>query len=392
MILEANINNRNNEAELGLDDLTQRLLDLYQRDFPIVSRPFADMAEQLGCLEPEVLSKLLELKDNGIVTRIGPVFDHKKAGASLLAAVSVPEDQVEQVAQQINDYAEVNHNYGREHAYNLWFVVTAPSKRYLHLVLDHMEHTIGYPILRLPMEKAYHIDLGFHVGQHRTAKPFIQHIKDSATKMVKNAKEKEKPQAVLLLSEPDQKKLRALIQQGFPLTRKPFERLAQLLGFDDETVIINTIRFWLDSGLIKRIGLVTNHHSLGFKSNAMVVWDIPEDQVDRVGEQFKESGLVSLCYKRKRQLPEWPYNLFCMIHSRDRETVTDHIEKLVALAGLEDIQKDVLVSTCQYKQKGGAYVSAPNSSHTPIEVTAANSDSLPMVSESQLKAQGGSFL
>lgn len=368
MTIEAHLHSSKAQDNVVLDDLSSSLLDVYQRDFPITSRPFAAMADALGCTEPDVLTKLLSLKDTGVLTRIGPVFDHKRAGSSLLAAVSVPKDQTERVAEQINGYVEVNHNYGREHEYNLWFVVTAPSKSYLSLILDDMEKAIGFPILRLPMEKAYHIDLGFHVGNHKTDRPFTQHLQKEQGK----ASESSASGQSSSLSEEMQQRLRELIQDGFPLTRKPFERLAQTLGVESEDVVIETINCWLETGLIKRIGLVTNHHRLGFRDNAMVVWNLPEEQTDAVGKIFKESGLVSLCYKRKRQLPEWPYNLYCMIHSRDRATVSAHIEKLVKKAGLDSTQRAVLFSTHQYKQKGGVYTRSVAQHTIAIQAPAAN--------------------
>lgn len=365
-----------------LDDLSSSLLDSYQRNFPITSRPFADMAEQLNCSEPDVLTKLLALKDSGMLTRIGPVFDHKRAGASLLAAVSVPSELTEKVAAQINEYEEVNHNYGREHSYNLWFVVTAPTPKFLDLILDDMEKTIGFPILRLPMEKAYHIDLGFHVGDRKTDRPFTQHLH--------NTNNRESGEKIRLIESGDvlsdylQQRLRELIQDGFPLTRKPFERLSQTLSQYQgeecsavtELQVIDTLNYWVQSGLIKRIGLITNHHKLGYKENAMVVWNIPEDQTDRIGKIFKESGLVSLCYKRRRQLPEWPYNLYCMIHSRDRNLVAEHIEKLVGLAELKNTEKNILFSTHQYKQKGGVYTRSQRQHKIEIASPAANLASL----------------
>jgi len=342
-----------------MDKLTQDLLDAYQRDFPITSEPFVQMAKRLGCQENELIKKLEDIKKNGIVTRIGPVFDHRRAGSSLLAAIKVPPPQLEKVAEQINQYAEVNHNYGREHAYNLWFVVTAPSKSHLNSVLDDMELTTGFPVLRLPMEKAYHIDLGFHVSADgKQQSGFISHLDQEPPPANTQNKGEQKNQDGQQISPEDQNQLRVMIQDGLPLVSKPFEFLAQALNLSESSVI-SMFEYWLESGLIKRIGLITNHHRIGFTSNAMVVWSVPDSQVDAIGEAFKQTGLVSLCYRRRRHLPEWSYNLYCMIHSRDRETVEKHIVELVSRFDLQDIPRETLFSNCQFKQKGGQYILSP---------------------------------
>jgi len=351
-----------------MDKLTQALLNTYQRNFPITSRPFAEMGRVLSFSEFEVLSKLQLFKTKGTVTRIGPVFDHRKAGASLLAAIKVPPEQLDFVAEQINQYAEVNHNYGREHDYNLWFVVTAPTQTHLQNVLNDMEQTTGMPILRLPMEKSYHIDLGFHLWTKGKLKSdFSCHADKPDTKH--DFLESVHPP----LSSAEQKQLRILVQDGLPLTQKPFADLAKRINVT-EARVLSTFKYWLNTGLIKRLGLVTNHHRLGFNSNAMIVWDISDEKVDEIGEAFKESGLVSLCYRRRRHEPEWSYNLYCMIHSRDRATVAENVATLVSLCGLQDTPKEVLFSNHQFKQKGGQYLMSTTHPVRGFQAQASNQE------------------
>ncbi len=350
----------------SLDDLSQALLNKYQKNIPVAPNPFELMAKDLECSEPDVLSNLLKLKDKGIITRIGPVFDHKRAGASLLAAVSVPDSKKKFIADLISQYKEVNHNYGREHKYNLWFVVTAPSQTHLKKVLKEIESTISYPILRLPMVKAYHIDLGFNLNHKIDKTGFNKTGFHQEGLRVTNNTRSQLPISENrdILPDKQQQELRVLIQDGLPITRSPYLRLANMLGFQDENIVMNTIQYWLNSGLIKRLGLVSNHHRLGFTSNAMVVWDLPEEHIDRVGEVFKQSGLVSLCYQRKRELPHWSYNLYCMIHSRDRNSVISDIERLKSMINIKNIKNDVLFSNHQYKQKGGMYCVKPTNKNT----------------------------
>ncbi|WP_275100426.1 Lrp/AsnC family transcriptional regulator [Sedimenticola hydrogenitrophicus] len=146
---------------IALNDLEKRLLNEYQKGLPLSPTPFADIARRLGTSEALVLKILDRLQRLGVISRVGPVFKPKQVGASTLAAMAVPEALLAAVADQISAYPEVNHNYEREDSYNLWFVVTAPSQQRLEQVLAEMERQTGYPILYLPLQKQFHIDLGF---------------------------------------------------------------------------------------------------------------------------------------------------------------------------------------------------------------------------------------
>lgn len=146
-----------------LDTLDRRLIDSYQRGLPVCTRPFHTVAERLGTSEAEVIARLERLQALGVLSRVGPVFDHARAGASLLAAVAVPEAERDAFAELINAAPGVNHNYAREHDYNLWFVMTAPDEPELEGRLDALESRLGLPILRLPMLEGFHIDLSFPI-------------------------------------------------------------------------------------------------------------------------------------------------------------------------------------------------------------------------------------
>ena len=144
-----------------LSELEMRLLNDYQRGFPMSSTPYADIARDLQVSEDDVLEGLLSLARRGMISRIGPVMRPHRAGASTLAAISVPENRLAEVAQLVSSYPEVNHNYEREHEFNLWFVVTASDQHQVRKVLEDIRQQTGLQVLDLPMEKEYHIDLGF---------------------------------------------------------------------------------------------------------------------------------------------------------------------------------------------------------------------------------------
>jgi DNA-binding Lrp family transcriptional regulator len=144
-----------------LDDLDRRLLDGHQCGLPLVPRPFAALADSLGCSESEVIARLGRLAELGAVARVGPVFRPNRVGASTLAAIAVPPERLAAVAALVNGYSEVNHNYEREHRFNLWFVLTAPDRGALGRVIEEIARRTGLEVLDLPLLAEYHIDLGF---------------------------------------------------------------------------------------------------------------------------------------------------------------------------------------------------------------------------------------
>jgi DNA-binding Lrp family transcriptional regulator len=141
--------------------LEQHLLNDFQRDMSLSVTPYADMAKQLDVSEKEVMKTIQSLQNRGVISRVGPVFRPNRIGVSTLAAMSVPEQDLECVARIISAFPEVNHNYEREHEYNLWFVVTASSEEHLDIVLYEIEQHAEYPLMSLPMLDDYFIDLGF---------------------------------------------------------------------------------------------------------------------------------------------------------------------------------------------------------------------------------------
>ncbi|CAK0756111.1 Siroheme decarboxylase NirD subunit [uncultured Gammaproteobacteria bacterium] len=146
-----------------LTPLQRSLIDIGQRGLPLVSQPYLALAEQLGVSEAEVLEALKEIKALGVLDRVGGVLASNRVTASTLAALAVPPERLNQVAALVSAFTEVNHNYEREHHYNLWFVAVAASQTRLAEVLDEIERQSGLPVLRLPQLAAYRIDLGFPV-------------------------------------------------------------------------------------------------------------------------------------------------------------------------------------------------------------------------------------
>jgi DNA-binding Lrp family transcriptional regulator len=158
----------------------------------------------------------------------------------------------------------------------------------------------------------------------------------------------------MVLSEQD-RELIAAIQGGLPLVARPYAAIAARLGLHEDEVIVRLAALQ-QAGMIKRMGVVVKHRALGYNANAMVVWDIPDAEVAHIGALLAGETCITLCYQRPRRLPEWRYNLFCMIHGRERDSVLRRLEQIVALHGLEKFPHTVLFSGRSFKQRGAHYV------------------------------------
>jgi DNA-binding Lrp family transcriptional regulator len=313
-----------------LDATNFRLLNSWQRGFPLVPRPFAEIAKACGLDEDQVIDRFGQLKSQGLIDRIGPVFRPNTVGASTLAAMAAPPERLETVARQVSGHAGVNHNYERENHYNLWFVAAAASDAALQWTLACIENETGQPVLRLPLLEEFHIDLGFDLVDHSVPREPRQG-------------------PIAPLSEPD-RRLAARVAAGLPLQPRPFAGLEL-----PEEEVIGTLRRWLDTGVVRRIGAVVRHRRLGYEANAMVVWDVPDGDAGDAGRRLAADPLVTLCYRRARALPEWPYNLYCMVHGRERASVTQAIERLCAQHGLGRHPRSVLFSQRSFSQRAARY-------------------------------------
>ena len=144
-----------------MNDLDRHLLNDFQRGLPLTPRPYAAMAERLGVSEDEIIERLRALQESGAVSRVGAVIRPHSVGVSTLAAMAVPKERLDEVADMVSGYPEVNHNYEREHHYNLWFVVATEREQRLREVLTELEARTGLKVLDLPLLEDFHIDLGF---------------------------------------------------------------------------------------------------------------------------------------------------------------------------------------------------------------------------------------
>lgn len=312
------------------------LIDRWQRGFPLEPRPYATVGRSVGLDEETTIATFERLIDDGIITRIGAIVKPHAIGASTLAAMCVPRARIDTVASQVSAEPLVNHNYEREHALNLWFVVAGPDQHALTQALARIQRTTGLGVLALPLVQAYHLDLGFSL--------------DGATKREArqvHAHADYRPCA-------DDRRVLAAIQDGLPLTVRPYREVGDALDCD-EADIITRIRGLAAAGIVTRMGCIVRHRSLGFTANAMAVWDVPEAIIDGVAARMIRNSRVTLCYRRQRRPPDWPYNLFCMVHAKTRAEALSVIDDVNAAADAFCLDHAVLFSTRCFKQRGAVF-------------------------------------
>ncbi len=337
----------------GIDAVDAALIDEYQSDFPVESRPFERVAREIAAETgvdvdaDAVLERVRNLREQGVFRRFGAVLNPPVIGSSTLAAVRAPEDRFDEIAEIINGYRQVNHNYRRDHEWNQWFVVTAGSREKRDAILAEIADRTGCEVLNLPMLTDYYIDLEFPVvNDDRFARESVAETTVSATRISEDARGDLTPlEADLLLA----------IQDGFPLSATPYADVAAEIDAEIDDVLGGVDRLLAD-GCIKRIGCVVNHIVTGFTDNCMVVWNVPDEDLDRLGETVGSLPYVTLCYHRPRR-PEqaWEYNLFTMIHGREADAVDAKIDELAA--DYLPVEHERLYSTETLKQTGAQYES-----------------------------------
>lgn len=319
------------------------LLDDWQRDLPLVPRPFAVIAERLGTSETRVLKELDALKASGAISRVGGVVRPNTLGASTLATIAAPEFRTDDVAALLSREPGINHVYLRENDFNIWFVVTGPDRAYVDEVLTRAAHATRLRVLDLRLEQAYHIDLGFRLSgraaQSHGATPLSPLPADG------------------FAIEAGDRPLVQALTDGLPLVPAPFGALADKLG-RSEAEVIERLRCLVSNGIVPRIGVIVRHRALGWRSNAMVVWDVPASDVDRVGAALAAMPGINLCYRRTRHAREWPYNLYCMVHARSRDEALALLDRASTGAGLQGVPRQILFSLRCFKQTG-ALVTTP---------------------------------
>ncbi len=303
-----------------LTKLQRQLCNELQKGLSVRLRPFDDLARFLGSDEETILRQIAQLKKDGLIRRISALINHRALGkTSTLAAVSVPQENLQEVTQAVNSLEGVSHNYLRKHHYNLWFTLQGWSAEEIALTLSNLSGHFGIDFHSLPVTHVFKLDVRFDAeGQS----PLIEESVDIP--------KSEKVQ----LSE-SEKRILSKLQQNLQVTAKPFETLSgEGFGAKEVSQIIQAL---IDKGVIRRIAAVIDHRKLGFVHNILFVSEATEGRVVEAGGRLARFRMVSHCYERKT-FEGWPYNLFAMMHAKSMGDIQRVIDKFVEAEGIESFE------------------------------------------------------
>lgn len=320
-----------------MDAINRVLLDRLQRSFPIAPEPYRNLAEGLGIDSGEVRGRIKSLKGQGLVRQISAIFNTGALGyRSSLVAMAVPEAELERAVAAINQYPGVSHNYLRPGKYNIWFTIAVPPGESLERTVEELSSSAGgWPALILPALKKYKLAVVLDV------------LEEGESALSDDLSELPKVEAHDSF-DPSAENIRVVrtIQEDLPLVERPFELWARDLNVNEEG-LLELISKWLDQGLMRRFAAVLNHRQAGFIANGMVVWSCPAERVGDYGRILASHAEVSHCYHRPAY-PDWPYNLYAMVHGRNIEECRRIAEKLAEAIHLHDYE--ILFSTKEFKK------------------------------------------
>ena len=389
-----------------MDEVGRAIVDLLQDGLEVCERPFAAPAAALGIEEAALVERVRRLREAGTLTRFGPMYDAERLGGAVtLAAMQVPAERFDTVAAEVSAFREVAHNYEREHALNMWFVLATETPGEIPGVIDAIAARTGCTVHDMPKLEEYYIGLRLRAGEHdapqgsesctprRRAHPcsveaIAPHTSSQRqwtpsplprgpkaagttprTQVPSFPRKRESmgldrtPMASSVTSadpvrspaggglDATDRAIVAATQAGLPLAARPYHQVAAGLGIEPSD-LMRRLQRMLDTGAIRRIAAVPNHYALGYRANGMSVWDVDDAHVTEAGRAAGALPFVSHCYRRPRHPPIWPYNLFAMVHGRSRVEVQAHVDTIASVLGARQRAHDVLYSRRILKKTG----------------------------------------
>ncbi len=323
-----------------LDEIDRKLLNDIQWVFPLVDKPYQEVAKSHNISEEEVMRRISALKSAGLIRQINAIFDTRRLGyKSALIAFAVVPEKLDSVAERVNEHPGVSHNYERNHEYNMWFTLAVPPDSDMKEELDKLaalEGVIKYRLL--PTLKMYKIGVKLDM------------VNDDAEKPKPTEQVKEMNPDRLEITERDKEFVREL-QKDLPVVKEPFKEMAQNLGISTEELFAKA-KEYEKVGLMRRFAAILRHRDVGFVANGMVVWNVPEDRVDDVGFTLAAFPQVSHCYRRP-VYPDWKYNVFSMVHARSLEAAEKMAVEMSSQIGVTDYK--ILFSSREFKKERVKY-------------------------------------
>ena len=325
---------------IELDTIDKAILNLIQWDFPLSRRPFAEIGKQLNISEEESRRRIKSIKETGIIRQINAIFDTRRLGyKSVLAAMSIKPENLDQVASKINEHPGVSHNYERDHEYNLWFTIAVPPNGSIQRDLANFTNLAGVIKYRLlPTLRLYKIGVRL----------------DMVNDDPENPKPTDKPSHVdqipFRVTERDKDFIREL-QTDIEIIPEPFNKPAKRLEITVDQLFEKAMEYER-IGVMRRFAAILRHRDVGFIANGMIVWKVPEERIDEIGMKLAEFPQVSHCYQRP-VYQDWPYNLFSMVHARTNEACEKIGKEMSRHIGITEYR--ILFSSKEFKKERVKY-------------------------------------
>jgi DNA-binding Lrp family transcriptional regulator len=332
------IRSRKDGSAVPLDATDKQLMNLLQGAFPLVPRPYAEIATGAGLTEDEVLRRTDRLVKERIIRQVTPIYDTRAFGyGSMLVAAKVDPENPWGPAKVINAHPGVSHNYLRNHEFNMWFTlaVEEDSKLGMQGTLDVLQELTGAESIRqLPTLQLFKIrmDLEMDGDTKSLSSPGVA---------VPPAETERQP-----YDEFDKKVVRAT-QGSLPIVSEPFQPAADALGIPVSS-LLEHLEGMTERRLLRRVAAILFHRRAGFSANGMGVWQVDPDRIEEIGIKMAAYRGISHCYQRPTYA-DWKYQVFTMAHGRSKEECDAILDAIAA--ELPDIQdRATLYSSTEFKK------------------------------------------
>jgi len=293
--------------------MKQEILSRIQKKFPLVPKPFEEIANELGMQESEVLAILQEEKANNIIRQTSAIFDTKRLGyTSSLVAFKIAPEKIDAAVEIINSHPGISHNYERNHDFNIWFTLAvAPDSRLgLEKTLEILADATGAEdYIMLPTLKLFKISVKLNTTGKDDKKEKVKKVKHTEIDLT-----------------PLHHEVIKRAQYDIAMESEPFKNIIDELEITYEQFFAILVELQ-EAGIMRRFASILNHRKAGFNANAMVVWDVDEDNGEKIGETAAAFSAVSHCYLRPKYA-NWPFNLFTMVHGKTTEETNGIIAEM----------------------------------------------------------------
>lgn len=320
---------------MAMDALDKEILNEIQWSFPLVAEPYKELAGRFKVTSDEMKKRISNLKSSGVLRQLSAIFDTRKLGyKSSLVAMAIDPDRLDFVANQINRHPGVSHNYERNHEYNLWFTLATPPGTDLKTEVDKFMKLSGINKVRLlPTIKLFKIGVKLDMV-------------DEKKKEVAPTEQKKKITETKFSPTEDDKEFIRQLQKDLEVTDRPFLSAAKSLKMSEEEVF-ERLRHYEEIGVMRRFAAILRHRDVGFTANGMIVWRVPDQRIEQVGEILGAFPQISHCYQRP-VYADWPYNVFSMVHCKSISEAEDMAKEIQSHIKVEDYR--ILFSSREFKK------------------------------------------